>query len=717
MQRNTLFILILSLLYCTNSMAADPALEVKLLWEGPYTIAVKKNNDTLRIPVTINTSSVQANDLLVLIRPDDPLAGKLNGYFETDSSKSSLLVLTLSKIEDVRPDTYTSFVLLKKKQSELQQLLKLTIVVKPAIITVSSPVTLTYTRTMFGPDELEGTPLVLSEISGETRLGNFQILAAQQSPSGAPANMLHFEATVNGIAPFTTDTIHSKLTSIPDPGTSSGKFQIIATRLATPLSFQVDLTTKRSGAYLLLYLLIGLACGLFFRVWLTQDIELSKARLAATETMGRILNEIKNRNDPAFVESVYLIYQALEKARLGTTTAEITTATSTAESALTAAINDYNTRSAAVKTKLTGLENELWGNRKLPEAFFRIIEDGQVRFNEAKATYESGNMVSASNAATSLERFLADRLFDTAFNYRLQINASLASIENARLKIPDLPSALTVIKTDIASIPPAQTGATISDLLTKLQQAHTDLPDLLNLLQQKICKAVNDVLQTFEDADIALPDPAAIKSLREEAAKIIGNWSKLTSYEQQLNAIANSLDSLYKLVLTAVVNQIKEIKGADQDKENAIETARRQIRSKIDSGDTLNASMDSILLLKNNNAQPRQDQKQEFQLIKYSKGPGDVFSKLADPIGLKNKTVEAIEKQVQDTNHLMKKLILAQLAQTIFAGIGIVLVGYIIFKDGFIGSLPNFVSVFLWAFGMDISLASLVTNASKIAKP
>ncbi|MDE3251082.1 MAG: hypothetical protein KGO82_20620, partial [Bacteroidota bacterium] len=438
MRTRNFLIALLLLLFNFGAIAADPPLDVKLLWEGPYTISVKKDSDTLRIPVTISTSGVGAADLVVLLRPDDPLSGKLSGRFESDSLKTNWLVLSIAHIEEIRPDSYTSFILVSRKQTELRQTLKLTIVVKAAAVTVTPGLSLTYTRTLWGKDELKGPPLVLSENSGESRLGKFRIIGKQQSADGAPGTSLEFMPASESVEPLGTDTIHLNIANRPALGSSSGKFDVMAARLGTPLTFQVDLVTRLSGVYLVIFLLIGLACGLFFRIWLNYDIELSKARLAATEILTRILDEIKKRNDPVFIASAYSIYRDLDKAKEKTKAVEITAESVTAESALTAAVNDFNTRSTAVKSKLTEIENLLWGSWLLPATFSPAIEEKQNEFEEAKLKYESGNMVLASQATVNLDRLIAKDFFEIAFNYRSQTNVSISAIEQARLAIPDL---------------------------------------------------------------------------------------------------------------------------------------------------------------------------------------------------------------------------------------------------------------------------------------
>jgi len=58
-----------------------------------------------------------------------------------------------------------------------------------------------------------------------------------------------------------------------------------------------------------------------------------------------------------------------------------------------------------------------------------------------------------------------------------------------------------------------------------------------------------------------------------------------------------------------------------------------------------------------------------------------------------------------------------ELWRTVFAGILITFIGWIIFSKSFVGTTADFASVFFWAFTLDISMATLSTLIGRVAKP
>ena len=68
-------------------------------------------------------------------------------------------------------------------------------------------------------------------------------------------------------------------------------------------------------------------------------------------------------------------------------------------------------------------------------------------------------------------------------------------------------------------------------------------------------------------------------------------------------------------------------------------------------------------------------------------------------------------------NRTFKELALAQLTQTFIFGLIIVGVGYFYFQEKFVGTLNDIAAVFLWGYGLDVSLNTVLdkTKTGKIA--
>jgi uncharacterized membrane protein len=71
--------------------------------------------------------------------------------------------------------------------------------------------------------------------------------------------------------------------------------------------------------------------------------------------------------------------------------------------------------------------------------------------------------------------------------------------------------------------------------------------------------------------------------------------------------------------------------------------------------------------------------------------------------------LEAMPERVQVTRaRSLLQLATAKFLQTVFAGILIILAGYLLFEAKFIGTLSDVAGIFLWGFGLDITTDTLL---------
>jgi hypothetical protein len=62
----------------------------------------------------------------------------------------------------------------------------------------------------------------------------------------------------------------------------------------------------------------------------------------------------------------------------------------------------------------------------------------------------------------------------------------------------------------------------------------------------------------------------------------------------------------------------------------------------------------------------------------------------------------------------IRELILAKGIRWIIASVGIVIIGYVLFASKFVGTFPDLLAIFVWAFGVDISVDALLDAGKKL---
>jgi hypothetical protein len=65
----------------------------------------------------------------------------------------------------------------------------------------------------------------------------------------------------------------------------------------------------------------------------------------------------------------------------------------------------------------------------------------------------------------------------------------------------------------------------------------------------------------------------------------------------------------------------------------------------------------------------------------------------------------------------LRQILWAKTAQTLFVGVGITVVGYLLFAENFVGTVKELAVVYFWGFGLDVSMDNLLGQVAKLGGP
>ena len=137
-------------------------------------------------------------------------------------------------------------------------------------------------------------------------------------------------------------------------GTATTKVVVDSPDFKAPLSFEVEVRTKRSWVWLVLTVLAGIAVGFFLRVFLTHRLELGAGQDRAAELLLTVSSEVERTPDETFRTAVYEETASLKAVVAMDKSADINAAVTKLEAKLAAALLDLRNRLEQVRAEVKG---------------------------------------------------------------------------------------------------------------------------------------------------------------------------------------------------------------------------------------------------------------------------------------------------------------------------------------------------------------------------
>ena len=539
------------------------------------------------------------------------------------------------------------------------------------------------------------------------------------------------------------------------------------------MTIPVEIRTHRTPTWILILTAIGLVTGWLVRTYLQQRIQTNQTRLKAVTLTQRIALMIARHPDSLFVGTVTPQGDALKEA-LDANRAQFWTqitasdgpdplvaAIQTADDALAKALTDLDNRRAAMKTALeafSGLTQTPW---LLPEGVRAALNAAQTRNATGPQALWTGEHIEAARLAliTSRTTLIGDinnalSLWKSETMQRLQeLSAPGDALPaSVALSVKPLTAALTPLVNGVVPIAPALPQETkgganpakadagaqgdagnqtpvpdtnaIAAVLSAIHNVEINVRDMLREIAGWMQSVETDVVETLLDLKTALPDRQAVEALDTTAKQWIG--SALAEAARSGPTLAplekHALHGLGTAWQQAIHKQCTALPADMQSRIQALLKKRQYseaaqavadgIRNphpiRVQGQASLIGPLDLSTLL--GGTTPTASFLTAWFARRESVAPSSMLSLPQRETALPT-PIEVTRAQT------LREIMIESLVQFILVGILITVVGYGLFADKFIGTITDMLGIFFWAFGLNITVDTLLTAAKPVKTP
>jgi hypothetical protein len=691
------------------------------------------------VPVTPkgNIADLSANPEVVSVRfgnqSDETLRKAFEANWETPADVHAIKIIVKDYAAIARSGTYDLTLGLKPSQGNAgRQLLKLQIIHPAAKL--RPPDTLVVERTLRvpgGEPYVTKIPLTLTEVSKRSCLTDLRIQPVHNAAIGDSQVTGHLKflfgdqgGVLGNKAPQAKLAAgdHVGVDYQPEGdfplGTVKGALEVTAVELSDALLLNFEVRSRLSRAYILLFIIAGLFVSYFLKVKLQHDIALGEARLQADKTLKLAEDEAARRLDSDFRTAIVDKVAALRTAIQGNDAPAIAKANDELDTALRSALQNLSTRKAELQKQVDE---------------FLIVTNNAW---EVPLSVQQGALLKAKNKMTDVVRLLAnDNIGGAQESFNLFKGDLVSDLKEAirqwQENIRSYLEALKAIKKGISApvkdafakmvdqevtpviVPPtlnttAPAAAEVVQALRDAVIARRHVIDVLRKLDQAIETNAADAKKIVSDSRLAGDVPAkltaAISKLEESVANFVSTVDSIAGDPEGAAAkldsqLADMNDAWQQLVLGQVPPGSQPAVKATLDQQLYVEAVRQAVNTLVapeaitpPSG-TLGAAPPTSLQWRPSAGLDISPSVAVFQTI---------VADVSVPSGLTAVRV-ADERQLR----------WAKFTQSLLIGVLLTIIGCGLYWEKFVGNFSDFLQIFFWAFGLDITVDTVLKSAPK----
>lgn len=692
---------------------------VKLLSGPDFQIALVTDMTIVRIPIDIEGDSTRLRLINVTFEnplktvPPDAFAAQI----ETDSFKNSFIKISINNLHRIDYGKYNLLFNALKLKSGTPDRITLSLTVKAATLVPPGPVIMARSQCVpLMPYKISKPTLTLFETSREAIVSSVSIRTISlkdDAGKDVPA-AVKFLDTDQVIRNGRQGDFPFDISGDLPLGTVEGTFEIKSPQLA-PVQFTMKIVTKRTGIWIVLAIVLGLALGYIIRILLKNLLERKQAQKTLLDLVVLLNIENAARPDKTFTAKINIIKSELNLVfEKGTT--EITTAIDTAKKSLTDAVSDFNTRRTTLDTSLKAFSAAINGIWFLPEEIKSILVTATKNITAVNSEITGNNPEQGDTLLTAAKNDLATNLKTAVLSIKNDLLNTYEKIKTSPFKLllsnPVLSEELAALITTANTLSGSDFDKDVANIRTQLELMDAQriktrnfyfhfalatrslLENIKTILINGNVDLINELSDLLKKTDekMFLKSDAELDQLMDNTATVLEGiqnelyqvftTSKLNLTNEQTNAIkADFTKGSYADAATKIV----EFKKPATVAENALANDTRsqaplsgQIPFPINHNTGFIVNPGMLGGFTNSNPMMIDDD--------------NIYVRL-------NQTISRIEA-----------------VQSILICIVITVFGYALFVDKFTGTTADLIEVFSWAFILNVSLETLATVASGIPK-
>lgn len=557
-----------------------------------------------------------------------------------------------------------------------------------------------------------GPPLMLLETSRRTGLTDIQI--ASPNPLGSE----HIDVTVPPV-----DCPSRPMAADSQPDRQAGNFQVApgsarclaylaqgafpwgsqmqaysltASELAAPVPITFDVRTRLWRVYVVIYILLGGLVGFLVKIRLQQRIDREEARALGFDLQERVAADLAKRRDSTFRAALDDPFKALERAMAATKVEDIAAARSALDTAWRAALADLATRRSTAEQLIDRLRSIAETQWQVPPTLLDAINELRLDAVRSRELLGSDAVTEATMVATTAVVGSRNRVAAALVEWQDGVVDMLEAVVTSSVALPAavVPVATAAVAEARLLLGSTRLSAVASadDLITALSGASTELR-----AARKVARVVALALDQETDRVAAIFGRSR-DGISEVAAAV----------EAVKRALFDAIDrpdrgqSLARTSLAALNEAWKStfeaIGGGSLPK--AVSDLLDQRRF----GEAATALVDALRGESDEPASAVPRDMRPLVAADDSSTPIRLFSTRTDPADVLA-PIRALRARTQG------EIARAKLLQTAVVALLACLVGYGLFAPKFVGDYQDFLIIFFWAFGLDLSVDAVARLA------
>jgi hypothetical protein len=574
--------------------------------------------------------------------------------------------------------------------------------------------------TPFLKPEVSSLSMTLSESGGLTQVNGLNVTTRDflGDKGQVIGGTVKWPNPPQQIAPGGTENLTYELDGDFPLGISKGTIEIRSPQLAEPHTIAFEIHTRRASWLILLIIALGLVTGYLLRTLLQQRVKLGEARLQGFDLRDRMRNEADRRPDETFRSKINTAVAKLNTALNERKVDDLATAIVDADTELRAALKQFEDRRNKTQEELDLFEKLVKTGWDIPAEVSSAITDARTSVEGLRARLLSDNVKDVEDALSEIGTKLAINLRDALSKWRGGQKATLDLLDTRFL-----PNAVSeAVSKDIseaqllldqaADLKDSPTLNEMSAVLGAIHKARARLSDLLGKLQQWFRYELVEFLSTLRKT--ALPDEAALRNLERIATDLL---DKLITLKEPEDAATLLTPELLGEVNAAWRDALeKQMKGASFSDEEKL-----KVSPLLDSRKYLDAARAAFVILEQKRRERTSGARRNSELTAEAKSasipPAD-SARASDTLPGSPPTtphvlrVEYIPAPMEPSrSQTYREVLREKFLLFALSGLGIALVGYLLFQEKFVGTFADMAGIFLWAFGLDVTIDTFVRIA------
>lgn len=705
----------------------NAAAQIKIARGDSFELALTNPIEYLTLPVDLQKNfkiadtSVEIYDVKLLTFQDNMKILAFESAKIIDSAGTITLKIRVNRAKIISPGTYSLFLKVKlKAKSDSVQNLNVKIGIKSAVVKPIATLLVNRFEPLWPGDAKinAARPIYIRETSQFSRIEPITIeQVSLLGPDGQPVSGKVNFLPVLEIKPGQYGELKYTIDGHFPIGKSTGNFEISAPQLKTPVPLKIEIINKKEGYLLVVTILLGWLFGWLIRIKLQQAIDRNATRLKALELVKQIDIELSKRPDKSYQKILKDLRDKIKTALKDNKSEELGLKITEVEGELKNSIVSFSTRQQEIQKRLDEVKGLLESSWFLPPDFEQIISTAKTELAAAMAENVRGNISGAETALDDLEREAVDSFAAKLLTLKNDCFQDLDNIAGSALKLLDLTLYLDDLKLYLQSIDENPVDRKLPVFLQLVRELNLKLYAFTNALKRIVFAIVQQSARKIDNSGAILVAPDSYQSFADKAIKFNNKLNTGPSaVKGVLKDLSADLDELYVDFKRALLDQIVGVTGSAAAKQ-ATQT-RLEVVSEIDKGNfaaAVELTVNFLLQYSGN--------KHTLALKGESLSKALIFNDSIAPQILRSKYTTVLQQINNDRGPgnetfevLSRDLKWFRILQNILIGLVMGFIGYILFEDSFDGTLANFASIFFWAFGLDISVATLAGLTGKVAQ-